>query len=45
MSGFAYKDGVLTVDGIDLTTIAAEWGTDLYLFGCGDSRKISPFPR
>ena len=32
MSGFAYKDGVLTVDGIDLTAIAAEWGTPTYIY-------------
>ena len=32
MSGFTYKDGVLTVDGIDLTAIAAEWGTPTYIY-------------
>ena len=39
MSGFAYKDGVLTVDGIDLTAIAAEWGTPTYIYSAAAIEK------
>ncbi|MGC6484859.1 MAG: diaminopimelate decarboxylase [Candidatus Puniceispirillales bacterium] len=32
MTGFLRKDGMLTVDGLDLESLAADWGTPVYIY-------------